>query len=95
MEENISGALEELAQEVGDASGPLGACCDVIGGRDKSAVGVFCGVLRQGGTRILAARPFGSIPFGSDACRTQVNVSSDELSTSLLKAHEFVHRKMS
>ena len=51
--------------------------------------------LRQGGTRNLAARSFVSIPFGSDACRTQVNVSSDELSTSLLEARAFVHCKMS
>ena len=53
MEENNSGVLEELAWEVGDASGPLGARCDVIGGRDESAIGVSYGVLRQGGMRVL------------------------------------------
>ena len=60
MEELLSGVLEELvklAREVGDASGLLGARCDVIGGRDESAVGVFYGVLRQGGKRVFR-RPF-------------------------------------
>ena len=63
LEESISGALEELAREVGDTSGPLGACCDIIGGRDESAVGVFYRVWRQGGMRAFAARSNGSIPL--------------------------------
>ena len=55
--ENISSALKELTREFGDVSGSLGARCDVIGGRDESAVGV----LRQGSTRVFAAHSNGSI----------------------------------
>ena len=82
LKEHLFGAMEEpakLALEVGEVSSPFGTCCDVIGGRDESAVGVIRGVLHQGGKRVFL-RVFKNLyPLSLHACLTRFAVSSYEL----------------
>ena len=82
LKEHLFGKMEEpakLAREVGEVWSPFGAHCDVIGGRDESAVGVICGGLHQGGKKAFRHAFENQYPLSLHACLTRSAVSSYEL----------------
>ena len=87
LEEHLFGAMEEsakLAWEVDEVSSPFGTHCDVIGGRDESAVGVIRGVLRQGSKRAFRRVFENQYPLSLHACLTCFAVSSYKLHLGVL-----------